>query len=128
MRLEALRTGCVRTLLGRTRRLPNAQSENSNERRAALRAAINTPVQGGAADVVTAAMLRLHASHELRSMGYRLVHQVHDEVLLEGPEGCAQSAAVEVRRLMEDPLPFKLSAPLVADVYSVNSWHDAKRG
>ena len=57
-----------------------------------LRAAINTPIQGGAADVVIAAMVKLHRDEELRQLGYRLLLQVHDEVILEGPEENEQRA------------------------------------
>ena len=51
-----------------------------------MRAAINTPIQGGAADIVIAAMVKLHRDDQLRDLGYKLLLQVHDEVILEGPE------------------------------------------
>ena len=55
-----------------------------------MRAAINTPIQGGAADIVIAAMVKLHRDEQLRDLGYKLLLQVHDEVILEGPEQHAE--------------------------------------
>ena len=51
-----------------------------------MRAAINTPIQGGAADIVMAAMVKIHKDHVLRDLGFKLQLQIHDEVILEGPD------------------------------------------
>lgn len=51
-----------------------------------LRRAINTPIQGGAADIVIASMVKIHQSEELRKLGWKLILQIHDELILEGPE------------------------------------------
>lgn len=56
------------------------------QREHGLRAAINTPIQGGAADIVIAAMVKLHKDKILKDLGYKLILQIHDEVILEGPE------------------------------------------
>lgn len=58
----------------------------------ALRAAINTPIQGGAADIVMAAMVKIHKDDQLRDMGFKLQLQIHDEVVLEGPAELAKEA------------------------------------
>ena len=60
------------------------------------RASINTPIQGGAADVMTLAMLKLRRSQTLKDLGYRLLLQIHDEVILEGPAESAEAAKAEV--------------------------------
>ena len=69
-----------------------------------LRAAINTPIQGGAADIVVAAMVKLHKDEKIRELGYKLLLQVHDEVILEGPEENEQEALNRVIEVMENPL------------------------
>jgi DNA polymerase-1 len=90
---EAISKGWTKTLLGRYRNLTkhfkDALKMNGGNRNGiahGLRAAINTPIQGGAADVVIAAMVRLHRDDKLRELGFKLLLQVHDEVILEGPE------------------------------------------
>lgn len=88
-RNEAERLGRVRTMLGRERCLPDAQktaSEHSRARGHALRAAINTPIQGSAADVATVAMLRISRHQRLRDLGWTMLLQV-------GPDCTAQGAA-----------------------------------
>ena len=62
----------------------------------------------------------------LRQLDFRVVHQIHDEVLLEGPEDLAEAATREVVRVMEDPLPFSLAARLVVDARTGSSWHEGK--
>jgi len=69
-----------------------------------LRAAINTPIQGGAADVVIAAMVKLHQDEILKNLDYKLLLQIHDEVILEGPEENAESALERVITVMQNPL------------------------
>eukprot|EP00746_Dinoflagellata_sp_MGD_P167598 gnl/MRDRNA2_/MRDRNA2_98357_c0_seq1.p1 gnl/MRDRNA2_/MRDRNA2_98357_c0~~gnl/MRDRNA2_/MRDRNA2_98357_c0_seq1.p1 ORF type:complete len:1314 (+),score=275.68 gnl/MRDRNA2_/MRDRNA2_98357_c0_seq1:3-3944(+) len=123
MKAQARETGFIPTMLGRCRRLRGlAKGSTPGERSHALRAAINTPVQGSAADIVTAAMLELWRSPELKRLGFRQVLQVHDELLLEGPVEVAEEALSEVIRIMEDPLPFKLAVPLVVDARISKTW------
>ena len=77
--------GFVRTIMGRYRELPDASPNNYGPAVGhALRAAINSPIQGSAADVVMMAMLRLWRSEALKDMGWKLLLQIHDEVILEG--------------------------------------------
>ena len=115
------------TLLGRSRPLWRKSASGSfRERGRARRVAGNTPVQGSAADVVLSAMGRVEASPTLQEFGFRLILQIHDELVLEGPEKHAEEALSELVRLMEDPLPFKLKVPLKVNACHVQSWQDAK--
>jgi len=124
---DASKGGCARTLLGRARPLPGIRDANQWMRQHAERAAMNTPVQGSAADIVAAAMLRFENCDRLRNeLGFRQVLQIHDEVVLEGPEEHAHAACEEVVRLMEDPLLFRLSVPLKVDARVTRTWHEGK--
>jgi len=137
---RAAAAGASRTLLGRSRpvwrKLEQAESgqgagKGQLRRRFqvkahALRAASNSPVQGSAADIAIAAMLRMKESPRLRKLGYRQVLQVHDEVLLEGPEANAEEAVEEVVALMKNPLPFRLRVPLEVDARHAKTWQEGK--
>ncbi|KAL6779457.1 POLG1X [Auxenochlorella protothecoides x Auxenochlorella symbiontica] len=122
--------GYVCTLLGRRRQLPEAASRNGAVRAHALRAAINTPIQGSAADVATAAMLRIAADPELRRLGWALLLQVHDEVILEGPRESAEEARRRVVACMRSPFVGKVERPLLVDLAVdakyADTWYDAK--
>jgi len=114
----ARRTGQVRTLLGRVRHVPDMADPTVSPatRSGAQRITINTPVQGSASDIVTAAMLGLHRHKGLQQIGYRVIMQMHDEVLMEGPEEWADEAAEVMRRIMEHPPGFSpLAVPLVVE-------------
>lgn len=129
MRAEALQTCAVRTLLGRSRRLPQLTDGGALDdrvRSAALRMAINTPVQGSAADVMTLAMVKLHCSKLLRDLGFKMVNQIHDEVVLEGPASSVSEALREVVNIMENPFPFKVQPRLVVDARKGQTWLEAK--
>lgn len=80
----ASRDKIVRTLMGRCRNLPEAGAKGAAGGHA-LRAAINTPIQGSAADIVMMAMIKLWRSDVLKRLGWKLLLQIHDEVILEGP-------------------------------------------
>ena len=123
--------GVVYTLLGRQRRLPDAVSSGEATGAAkqhALRAAINTPIQGGAADIAMLAMLELNKSELLKQLGWRLLMQVHEEVILEGPMSNADAALAEVRRAMQNPFNGKnlLRVDLDVSAHHAKSWYDAK--
>jgi DNA polymerase-1 len=115
-------TGIVRTLLGRLRRLPDLRSPNVPVRMEAERQAINTVVQGSAADLIKKAMVDLHAELRRRRMAARLILQIHDELLLELPEHEGHEAAALVRKVMEEALP--LAVPLQVDARLGASWAD----
>ncbi|GFR52186.1 hypothetical protein Agub_g14723 [Astrephomene gubernaculifera] len=99
----AKQEGKVRTLLGRTRPLPNIDSHDFKLLGHSMRAAINTPIQGSAADVAAAAMVAIHKSEELRATGFKLLMQIHDEVILEGPKATSDTARRLVMQLMANP-------------------------
>jgi DNA polymerase-1 len=117
---KARETGHVRTLLGRLRRLPDLRSKNFPVRAEAERQAMNTPVQGSAADLIKKAMVDLHRELRARGMRSRLILQIHDELLLEVPEEEAEKARALVKEVMEGAL--KLDVPLVADARLGKNW------
>jgi len=128
-------TGYVETLLGRRRHLPAvvppAGRGRPFERRAATahaeRAAINAPLQGSAADLVMAAMLGLRAHPALQALGWRVILQVHDEIILEGPAASAAAATPLVTAVMRRPLDgIDLLVDLPVDAKSARTWYDAK--
>jgi DNA polymerase-1 len=121
--LEATRRdGSVRTLFGRMRPIPDIESRNQNQRGFAERTAINTPLQGTAADLIKLAMIALDRKLIERKLKTRMILQVHDELLFEVP--AEESAEVEtlVRAEMEDVV--KLAVPLVADLAFGPNWRD----
>ena len=122
--------GYTQTLMGRYRQLPEAQSKNRKLQGHAERASINTPIQGGAADVAMMAMNKINESEKLNRLGWILLLQIHDEVILEGPEETAKEAFEEVLKCMESPWVFGLpetSVPLLVDgSYEHKNWYDAK--
>ncbi len=117
---KARETGHVRTLLGRLRRLPDLRAKSFPVRMEAERQAMNTPVQGSAADLIKQAMIDLHRGLASRQMRSRLILQIHDELLLEVPEAEAEKARALVTEVMEGAL--KLDVPLVADARLGRNW------
>ena len=126
----AKREGFVRTIMGRTRELPDAKERYGPAVGHALRAAINSPIQGSAADVVMMAMLKLWRSESLKDMGWRLLLQIHDEVILEGPKETKDAALAEVIACMENPFDstglLPISVHLDVDAKSADTWYKAK--
>ena len=117
---RARRDGYVSTLLGRRRPLRDIASRNATVRAAAERNAVNTPVQGSAADLVKLAMVRVHAALRERSLRSRLVLQIHDELLLDCPKGEVAEVSDLVKDAMENAIP--LAVPLKVDVGSGPDW------
>jgi len=116
-----------RTLMGRYRRLPGIDSRSQGPRKHAERAAINTPVQGGAADIVIMAMLQLEKDQVLKDLQFELVLQIHDEVILEGPKQHVEKAMQRVKEVMEHPLDgYKLLVDLNVDAKWAGTWYEAK--
>mmetsp|Transcript_4244 Transcript_4244/g.6316 ORF Transcript_4244/g.6316 Transcript_4244/m.6316 type:complete len:828 (-) Transcript_4244:169-2652(-) len=122
----ALRTGLTRTLMGRYRTVSGIWSKDQKVRSHYLRAAINTPIQGGAADIVMMAMLNIRNSTSLAQLGYRLLLQIHDEVILEGPKESADEALQLLKECMENPFEQPLLVDLVVDAQSAETWYEAK--
>jgi DNA polymerase-1 len=123
---DARRHGATRTLLGRYRDLPDINSRDIRRRAHAERAAINTPIQGSAADVAMGAMLKLWRDDELARLGWRMVLQVHDEIILEGPEAHAEAAMARVHAGMAHPFDRSLLVELAVDAKACGSWYDGK--
>ena len=121
--LEATRReGSVRTLFGRVRPIPDISSRNPNQRGFAERTAVNTPLQGTAADLIKLAMIALDRKLTERKLKTRMVLQVHDELLFEVPNDEKQEVEALVRSEMEGVV--KLNVPLVADLGFGPNWRD----
>jgi DNA polymerase-1 len=118
--VKARETGHVRTLLGRLRRLPDLRAKNFQVRMEAERQAMNTPVQGSAADLIKKAMIDLHHELAKRSLRSRLILQIHDELLLEVPEAEAETVRALVKDVMEGAL--ELEVPLVVEANLGRNW------
>jgi len=121
---EAERTGRVTTLFGRVRYLPDIKNANPMLRQAAARAAVNTTIQGTAADLIKKAMLEVDRRLRDERLATRMLLQVHDELVLEAPERELEAARRLVVECMEGVHP--LAAPLVVDTGSGANWVDAK--
>ena len=121
--LEATRSeGSVRTLFGRIRPIPDIESRNPNQRGFAERTAVNTPLQGTAADLIKLAMIALDRKLTERKLKTRMVLQVHDELLFEVPTEETEEVEALVRAEMEGVV--KLDVPLVADLGFGPNWRD----
>ncbi len=120
---SARQSGLVRTLLGRLRRLPDLNARNFQVRAEAERQAMNTPVQGSAADLIKKAMLDLRRALDERGLRSQLVLQIHDELLLEVPEAEAEAARGLVVEVMEGAL--QLQVPLAVDARLGRNWAEA---
>jgi len=121
---EVRRSGVTRTLFGRERPIPDINSRNPNARGFAERTAVNSPLQGTAADLIKLAMVRI--DREIESRGWRtaMLLQVHDELLFESPPEETSEVASMVKREMERV--YRLEVPLLVDVGVGNNWRDAK--
>jgi DNA polymerase-1 len=118
----ARREGSVRTLFGRMRPIPDIESRNPNQRGFAERTAVNTPLQGTAADLIKLAMIALDRKLSERGLRTRMVLQVHDELLFEVPEEEIPEVETLVRAEMEGVAQLKV--PLVADLAFGPNWRD----
>ncbi|NTV52466.1 MAG: DNA polymerase I [Candidatus Firestonebacteria bacterium] len=110
----ARQDGYVSTLLGRRRTLPEINSANRNIREAAERMAINTPIQGSAADLIKVAMIRLAAALPEKNFKSRMILQVHDELVLEGPEPEMPALKKIVVEIMSQVHPLKVTLAVEA--------------
>ena len=121
---EVRQTGVAKTLLGRRRPIPDMQSRNPAARSFAERTAVNTPLQGTAADLIKLAMIRIADLMEQEKLQSRMLLQVHDELVFEAPPSEKNKLQELVKAEMENV--YKLSVPLVVDVGSGTNWRDAK--
>jgi len=125
---KALKQKTTRTLLGRYRLIPGISSPDRRIASHYTRTAINTPIQGGAADIVMMAMLRIRNDLTLRRLKFKLILQIHDEVILEGPEEHKDEAMKALKECMEHPFgpEMDLKVALVADGCAAKTWYEAK--
>jgi len=119
---EARREGKVRTLFGRIRPIPDINSKNFNLRGFAERTAVNTPLQGTAADLIKIAMIRLDKAIRQRSLKSTMTLQVHDELVFEVPESEVEEMKILVREQMEKV--HSLSVPLLVEIGVGPNWRD----
>ena len=117
-------TGKVTTLFGRTRPIPDIGSRNPNQRGFAERTAVNTPLQGTAADMIKIAMLKIDAALTQRNLKTRMTLQVHDELLFDAPREEAEEVSTLVKQEMESVI--ELTIPIIAEVGQGPNWRDAK--
>ena len=121
---DARRTGYTTTLYGRRRYIPELSSSNFNIRQGAERIALNTPIQGTAADLIKLAMVRVHGALREKFPQAQLLLQVHDELIVECPEEIAPQVAALVSSQMEQVA--ELRVPLIAEAKWGKSWYEAK--
>lgn len=121
---ECRRTGMSRTLHGRERPIPDINSKNPNARGFAERTAVNTPLQGTAADLIKLAMIRIAARLKEESFMGRMLLQVHDELVLEAPPQEVEAMRRLVKREMEGIA--QLAVPLLVETGAGPNWRDAK--
>jgi len=122
-RLEAKARGYVETVFGRRLWLPEINSPNGPRRAGAERAAINAPMQGTAADLIKLAMIAVQGWIENEKLGTRMIMQVHDELVLEVPEGELELVRVKLPELMAGVA--KLDVPLLAETGVGKNWEEA---
>ena len=122
--VDVRRSGVSKTLLGRRRPIPDMQSRNPAARSFAERTAVNTPLQGTAADLIKVAMIRIAKRLESEKRKARMLLQVHDELVFEAPPEERGALKELVKTEMENV--YELSVPLVVDVGSGPNWRDAK--
>jgi DNA polymerase-1 len=121
---SAKETGYVKTIMNRRRYLPELRSKNFNIRSFGERAALNTPIQGSAADIIKMAMLRVHRRLKNEGLRSKLVLQVHDELIVEAPEDEAGPVTRILTEEMENVVGLRV--PLVAEASYGKTWYDAK--
>jgi len=121
---EVRRSGSVKTLFGRIRPIPDINSKDFNLRHFAERTAVNSPIQGTAADIVKIAMIRIHRALQKKGLSARILLQVHDELVIEAPESQAEETRVLVQEEMEGAAT--LLVPLKVDLNVARNWMDMK--
>jgi DNA polymerase-1 len=119
---QARENGFVTTLSGRRRALPDIHSANQNIRGNAERAAINTPIQGTAADMIKLAMIQIDSLLRTGSYRSRLLLQVHDELVFDLDREEQQQLIPEILRIMQQALPLPHQVPIVVESGTGENW------
>ena len=112
----------MKTLFGRIRPIPDINSKNINQRGFAERTAVNTPLQGTAADLIKLAMIRIDNEIQKRRLQSRMTLQVHDELVFEVPEDEVEGMKLLVREQMENV--HELEVPLLVEIGVGANWRD----
>ncbi len=120
---DAKKNGYVTTLFARRRYIPEILSSNFIQRSFGERVAMNTPIQGTAADIIKIAMVSVHRELKKQGLKSKLILQVHDELIIEAPKSEADVARKTLERCMTEAA--RLSVPLVAESGTGTSWYDA---
>jgi DNA polymerase-1 len=121
---EVRKTGTVQTLFGRIRPIPDIHSKDFTVRQFAERTAVNSPIQGTAADLIKLAMIKIHRLLKERNLAARLLLQVHDELVLELPPAEVDEVRTLLKHEMENAA--RLNVPLIVDSYVADNWMDMK--
>jgi len=121
---EGYDNGYVTTLFGRRRYIPELLGTNKMQQKFGERVAMNSPIQGTAADIIKLAMIRVHQKLKESGLDARLILQVHDELLLESHVSCAEQAKELLREAMEQAVSY--SVPLDVDIHIGKTWFEAK--
>lgn len=121
---HAKETGYAKTMFGRRRYIPELSSTNKNVQAFGERVAMNSPIQGTAADIIKIAMINVEKALSDAKLDASLILQVHDELIIESHISCAEKAKDILKREMENAV--SLSVPLTADVGVGSDWYDAK--
>ena len=116
--------GCVTTMYGRKRPIPELKSGNFMQRSFGERVAMNSPIQGTAADIIKIAMVHVHDRLQKEGLASRLLLQVHDELLIEAKE----EELPVVKKILQEEMEgaAKLAVPLTIDMHTGYTWYDAK--
>jgi len=120
---KARETGYAITLLNRRRYLPDIHSDNRQRREFAERNAINTPIQGSAADMIKVAMINISRKLKEKKLNTKMIMQVHDELVFEGPKNELEMAQNLICSEMENAI--KLDVPIKVDIGCGSNWLEA---
>ena len=117
--------GYVETLFHRRRYVPELQSKNYNVRQFGTRVAMNTPIQGTAADIMKMAMINVRNKIKEQNLEAKVVLQVHDEMMIEAPKKEEEQVKEIMKTEMENVM--KLKVPLIAEISEARNWYDCKQ-
>ena len=121
---KAKETGYSMTMFGRRREIKELKSNNYMVRQFGERAAMNTPVQGTAADIMKIAMIKVYNELKNKNLKTKIVLQVHDEMMLEAPIEEKEEVKKILKQCMEEAANLKV--PLIAEISEANNWYDCK--
>ena len=124
LKIEARQNGFAKTMLGRIRYIPELSAKNKMVQAFGERAAMNSPIQGTAADIIKVAMINVHKALSDAKIDAKLILQVHDELIIEAHRDCADQALEILRKEMENAT--ELLVPLTAEISVGQTWFDAK--